>query len=294
MLNLIILPVVLLTGAVIYGIVKDRQPVFKVPRPFPAEWKELLQTNVHFYQNLNAEEKTQFENDIRTFLKHVRVTGIKTKVEDLDRLLAACSAVIPLFGFPKWEYDHLDEVLIYPKAFDKDFSTEDPKETILGMVGSGNGMDGMMILSKQSLRQGFRNPTDKRNVGIHEFVHIIDKQDGKVDGIPGVLNDNKYMEPWLKLMYQEIDKIKKGKSDIDKYGATSEEEFLAVTSEYFFERPKLFQKKHPELYNLLRKVYHQNMARRMKKPFRRKKQIGRNDDCPCGSGEKFKNCCLNN
>ena len=28
------------------------------------------------------------------------------------------------------------------------------------------------------------------------------------------------------------------------------------------------------------------------RPFRRKK-IGRNDPCPCGSGKKYKNCCLN-
>jgi uncharacterized protein YecA (UPF0149 family) len=26
---------------------------------------------------------------------------------------------------------------------------------------------------------------------------------------------------------------------------------------------------------------------------RPKKQVGRNDPCPCGSGKKFKKCCLN-
>ena len=29
-----------------------------------------------------------------------------------------------------------------------------------------------------------------------------------------------------------------------------------------------------------------------KKPIRRVKKIGRNDPCPCGSGKKYKNCCL--
>lgn len=29
-----------------------------------------------------------------------------------------------------------------------------------------------------------------------------------------------------------------------------------------------------------------------KKPFVRKNKIGRNDLCPCGSGKKYKNCCL--
>lgn len=30
-----------------------------------------------------------------------------------------------------------------------------------------------------------------------------------------------------------------------------------------------------------------------KKPLTRKNNIGRNDPCPCGSGKKYKNCCLN-
>ena len=29
-----------------------------------------------------------------------------------------------------------------------------------------------------------------------------------------------------------------------------------------------------------------------KKPIRRVTKIGRNDPCPCGSGKKYKNCCL--
>jgi uncharacterized protein YecA (UPF0149 family) len=29
-------------------------------------------------------------------------------------------------------------------------------------------------------------------------------------------------------------------------------------------------------------------------PFlREQKQVGRNDPCPCGSGKKFKKCCMN-
>jgi hypothetical protein len=95
-------------------------------------------------------------------------------------------------------------------------------------------------------------------------------------------------------MHREMQRIQKGKSDIDAYAGTSEEEFLAVASEYFFERPKLFEQKHPELYRMLRKVYHQDMKKRLSEPFRKPKRIGRNDPCPCGSGEKFKNCCMDN
>lgn len=273
---------------------RGTRPVYQVPKKFPPAWRELLQAHVHFYQNLDEKGKRRFERSIRRFLQRVHITGVRVEVEDLDRLLVACSAVIPLFGFPNWEYNYLHEVLLYPAAFDRNFSTKNPEQVITGMVGNTRNMEGVMILSKHSLRQSFDNHSDKHNVGIHEFVHILDKQDGAIDGIPGELNGKAYAQPWLKLMHREMKQIRKGKSDIDAYAGTSEQEFLAVTSEYFFEQPKQLKEKHPELYQMLRKVYHQNMIRRLRKPFRKRRRIGRNSPCPCGSGEKFKNCCMKN
>ena len=31
-----------------------------------------------------------------------------------------------------------------------------------------------------------------------------------------------------------------------------------------------------------------------REPVRAEKKIGRNEPCPCGSGKKYKNCCMNN
>lgn len=275
------------------GWIFRKRDVYTVSGKFPEEWRELLETNVHFYQNLDKAGKKKFEKKVLSFYKQVRITGIKVEVDDLDRLLTASSAVIPLFAFDGWRFTHLTEVLLYPDYFDKNFSTDSPEEVISGMVGTGRNMDGVMILNKTSLHNGFRNPDDKKNVGIHEMAHIIDKEDGAIDGVPGVLNDTKYASPWLKLMHKEMRKIKEGKSEIDEYAATSEEEFLAVTTEYFFEKPQQLKDKHPKLYKYLRKVYGQDMVRRLTEPFKTRKRIGRNDPCPCGSGEKYKKCCLN-
>jgi hypothetical protein len=38
------------------------------------------------------------------------------------------------------------------------------------------------------------------------------------------------------------------------------EEFFAVLSEYFFERPILLKKKHPELYEMLEEVFDQDLV----------------------------------
>jgi Mlc titration factor MtfA (ptsG expression regulator) len=156
------------------------------------------------------------------------------------------------------------------------------------MVGSGY-MEGKMILSKPALRHGFKNESDKKNTAIHEFIHLIDKTDGSVDGIPSVLLEKQYSIPWIDLINKKIDEIYDGKSDINPYGGTDRAEFFSVVSEYFFERPKLLAKNHPDLYNLLEKIFKQDIASRSLS--KKKGKIGRNSPCPCNSGKKFKKCC---
>jgi MtfA peptidase len=165
-----------------------------------------------------------------------------------------------------------------------------PDEVITGMVGSGT-MEGKMILSKPALHRGFENATDKQNVGVHEFIHLLDKEDGMVDGIPATLQNKKFALPWLELIKEKTLEIEKNKSDINSYAATHEREFLAVAGEYFFERPQLLKQNHPELYDLLAQAFNQDTASVMKITKLIKTEIGRNDPCPCSSGKKYKKCC---
>jgi len=176
-------------------------------------------------------------------------------------MLVASSAVIPIFHFSHWRYANIHEVLLYPSRFSETFETEGPDRSILGMVGTGY-MEGKMVLSQQALKHGFKNESDKQNTAIHEFVHLIDKTDGIIDGIPALLMEKQYTIPWIDLISRKIDEITDGKSDINPYGGTNRAEFFSVVSEYFFERPQLLEKKHPDLYKLLEKVFKQNMSAR--------------------------------
>lgn len=263
-----------------------------VPAAFPEKWKLYLLKEVNFYASLSEEDKAVFEADILRFLKRVRITGIKTTVDDEDRLLVASSAVIPVFAFPEWEYSSLHEVLLYPDLFTEKYDFKEQGRNISGMVGSGGVMNHVVIFSKPALHLGFDNASDKMNVGIHEFVHLFDKQDGEIDGIPQVIMKNQAVMPWLHLISENTKQMLAGKSDINVYGATNNQEFLAVASEYFFERPKLFKKKHPELYEVLSQVFKADLANNQMGDNKLRRSIGRNDPCPCGSGKKFKDCCM--
>ncbi|MFT3750562.1 MAG: zinc-dependent peptidase [Agriterribacter sp.] len=207
----------------------------KMMGELPGEYKILLQQNVVFYQKLSEAHKLQFEESVQHFLSSVRITGVGTEVEYIDRALIGASAIIPIFAFPDWEYINLHEVLLYPGTFNEQFEQTGSDRPVMGMVGSG-AMNHVMILSKHALREGFSNKTDKNNTALHEFVHLIDKTDGDTDGIPEVLLQHQYILPWINMIHNNIKDIIQNSSDINPYGATNQAEFFAVVSEYFFER----------------------------------------------------------
>lgn len=223
----------------------------------PTDYQVLLQEHVRYYQQLSPADKTRFEAMLQRFLRRTHIEGVGVVVEPLDRVLVAASAIIPIFGFKDWEYFNLTNVILYPDTFDSTYQYEGNNRNILGMVGTGP-LNGQMILSRSALREGFSNVTDKNNTAIHEFVHLLDKTDGIIDGLPTKLMEHSYSIPWMKLVHQTIQEISAGHTDINPYAAFNEAEFFAVISEYFFERPDLLAEKHPELYEMLTKIFRQD------------------------------------
>jgi len=227
-------------------------------QPFPGSWREILNKRVLYYRNLPDDRKKDFEDRVKRFIAEKSITGIDTEITDEDKLLVAASAIIPLFNFPYYNYPNALEILLYPGSFDEKFQTSDEVEqrNILGMVGNGY-MNGVVVLSKPDLEAAFDGTRHSNNVGIHEFIHLIDKADGAVDGVPEILFKHSYVLPWLKEIRKEMQKIKEAHSDINVYALTNDAEFLAVVSEYFFDNPEKLKRHHPELYRFLTKIFRQ-------------------------------------
>ncbi|MFK7756125.1 MAG: zinc-dependent peptidase [Flavobacteriales bacterium] len=274
------LAILLLFCVILFFIFKKiwAKPKWEIPEDkVPKIWQEILNRNVSFYARLNSKKKALFEYKVQEFILNHKITGIKTDVSLSDKLLIASSAIIPIFSFPEWKYTNLFEVLVYPDTFNEEFKFEGEGRKILGMIGTGY-MEGKMILSKKALTHGFANESDRKNTAIHEFVHLIDKLDGQTDGVPELLLKRQYVIPWLELMRSNIDDVYKGGTDINPYGGTNKQEFFAVTSEYFFEKPKLLARKHPELHALLEQIFDQDFEV-LSKARSSSKDLGRNDPC---------------
>ena len=220
----------------------------------PDNYQGLLEDYVKFYVQLDPESRKSFEDRMQKFLSSVKITGAGAQVEDLDYILIGAAAVIPVYYIPDWEYIHLREVLLYPGNFNTDYEQHGSERHISGMVGTG-ALENVMILSKWELRQGFIHGSSNRNTAIHEFIHLIDKMDGTMDGVPELLLERKYVPKWQHLLQTSMDQIRRGESDIDAYGATSPVECFAVLGEYFFEQPERFLQGHPELAEMLQRIF---------------------------------------
>lgn len=259
--------------------------------PLSIEDITLLQEHVFYYTQLPEHRKTDFEQQVSAFLAHVPIHFEEVNPTRLVEILVASSAVIVTFGHAFHYKNQLSKVVIVKAAvskFESGFT--------LGEVRY-NGQFTDMYLSESALIQGFKNNNDKSNVGIHEFVHILDSADGVLDGLPTHFMSDELIKLWLKVAEDEMANIKADDSTIRAYGATNEQEFLTVCSEYFFERPEKLLEEHPEVYALLSRTFLQDPAEtydlQHKANFGKDKiKVERNDPCPCGSGKKYKKCCM--
>lgn len=223
---------------------------------FPGEWESILKSDVFYYNNLDEQERERYKREVKIFIGEKKITGIGTSVDDRCRLLVASSAIIPVFGHRDWEYQGVDEILVYPTGFDDNFRFNSRSD----QIGSAGTDSFAVIITKTDLYLGFQQNRRFEHVGIHEFAHKIDGQDGEMDGIPELLMDEKTKIEWLNIMNIETGRIRRGRSDLDSYALEDRSEFFAVVSEYFFKTPDKLKLRHPELYDILKKIFKQDTA----------------------------------
>lgn len=230
--------------------------------------EQVLRERVEFYRNLEPAGQERFRRNVQIFLGEKEIVGAGVEIDDTIRALVAASAVIPIFGFPGWEYGMLQLVVVRPEPFEAHFRSapddvDDPLYAC-GMVGEGGIFSGTLVLSKTDLLRDYRLAHDGHNVGIHEFAHLIDQAGGQIDGMPVSL-PGESRKPWAHMVHRILSEGRRGlNADIPDYGFTNEQEFFAVISEYFFEKPHELQRRHPELFALLEQVFRQQPQRIIK------------------------------
>lgn len=265
---IILLIIVVLIIALVFLAIRFRRNAtreqLKAAELNPA-WVSILKKNLALYHKLPEPLKHRLHGLINVFINEKIFSGYNgLEITDEIKVTIAAQACVLLLNRESDFYPSLQNIYVYPAAFKSLQTTSNGVvHTIEETARTGESWHrGHVILSWLHSKQGGLDEADGQNVVYHEFAHQLDHEDGAIDGTPLLDSDENYNE-WSKVFSQEYfklrDKIANNKRTlIDGYGATSEGEFFAVVTELFFERPKLFDREHPELYTELSKFYRLN------------------------------------
>ncbi|HEX5170445.1 MAG TPA: zinc-dependent peptidase [Cyclobacteriaceae bacterium] len=221
-------------------------------RNLNARSKAYLRDNFRYYQSLNAADKILFEKRVQKFMdmKEFIPRGEMKEVTLEMKTLISASAIQITFGLPGIYFLHFYRILVYP---------DDYYSTITRKYHRGEvNTRGFIVLSWKSLEQGYFDPSDGRNLGLHEMAHALKIEDS-IQNEEYDFFDYDAFHGFIRRGRIEMHRINNGEeSFFRKYAATNDYEFFAVAVENFFEKPKEFINYHPELFQLLCKLLKQN------------------------------------
>jgi len=164
------------------------------------------------------------------------------------KVLTSAAAIQLTFGFKQFWMPNLKAILIYPTSFQR-------YEGFPKFRGEFTEK-GYVRLSWQHFEQGYLQPRDGINLGLHEMAHALEHLH-EIQFVNDELGDG--YELYSKLAVIELKRIRNKESQfLRSYAGTNMYEMFAVCIEYFFEVPDLFKMELPILYASLCKMMNQD------------------------------------
>ena len=229
------------------------KPVYVHFYPFPKKMdeshKEVLRSGFVFYRDLSPQRKLYFEHRVLSFIdNYVFVGRNELVVTDEMKLKIAATYIMLTFGMRRYLLDVFAGIIIYPDVF----------ESVNGNIHKGefNPNSKAIVFSWKHFQEGFDFDNDNLNLGLHEFAHALhfDSVRKRRPGSSGIIFTDTYNE-----IMAFIDNPEKRQKLMDSnylrlYAYKNSYEFIAVLLEYFFETPREFMQKQPELYGMVKKM----------------------------------------
>jgi len=241
--------------------------------PFPSTWETIVRTNCAHYSRLNAEERARLRAFILVFAAEKSWEGCRgLELDDEIRVTISAQAGVLVLGLAHQYYRNVQTILVYPTtvvtperplgAFEVPGA---PVTSGIPILGEAQ-LRGPVLLVWDAVKRSARHPEQGHDVVYHEFAHKLDMLDGAADGTPP-RESRAELKRWAEVCSRAFlalrDRVAAGvPTFLDAYGATSEAEFFAVATEFFFDKPLAMQRREPELYGLLRDFYRQDPASR--------------------------------
>jgi Mlc titration factor MtfA (ptsG expression regulator) len=173
---------------------------------------------------------------VQVFLDEKRFEGCAgLQLTDEIRLTIATQACLLLLHRKTNYYPRLLTILVYPSGY---VVEKNHLWTILiweqgreGRLGETARSMGSMVLAWDAARSGALDPSDGKNLVLHEFAHQLDFEDFAADGMPALVSRHD-KRSWAEVMKVEFAALRAADATgiptlLDSYGATNPAEFFA-------------------------------------------------------------------
>jgi hypothetical protein len=251
----------------IFELLKERRRRRLRARQFPKKWLALIQCHVVFFHRLSAGDCAELLGHIQVFLAEKRFEGCGGfAITDEVRVTIAAQACLLLLHRRTDYFPDLLTILVYPLSYMVDEKRQIGEhiweEGNVGRLGETGRRMGSLVLSWGAVKHAAADPTDGKNVVLHEFAHQLDFENHAADGVPKLATREQQLA-WSEVMRSEFASLRAADESgiptlLDTYGATDPVEFFAVSVEAFFERPHALRARHPKLYAELQRYFNQD------------------------------------
>jgi MtfA peptidase len=252
-----------------WRVLKERRRRKLRAQTFPREWEAIISRNLPFFSRLPEADRAELLGHVQVFLAEKRFEGCGgLELTQEIRLTIATQACLLLLHRKTDYFPRLLTILVYPSGYIVDQTRrvtehvwQDGRE---GRLGETAREMGSMVLAWDAARSGALDPSDGKNLVLHEFAHQLDFEDLAADGAP-LLSSRGEKRAWAEVMKMEFAALRAADETgiptlLDSYGATNPAEFFAVATEAFFERPLALRQHRPRLYAELQRFYRQDPA----------------------------------
>ncbi|HET6880267.1 MAG TPA: zinc-dependent peptidase [Pirellulales bacterium] len=247
----------------IFSWLKRRRRRQILAQPFPPEWLRYLEANVVQYRLLTPAEQEKLRRRVSVFVAEKKWIGCGgLVVDDEMKVTIAAQACLLVLGIEyEYHHDQIRSLLVYPDTYLHP-PGHDGLHAEERAVGGEAWHRGPIVLSWKNTKAIAGEVGG--NLVFHEFAHHLDDLDGGLDGTPPL--EYGQLRRWDRVVEEEYHRLvrasRHGRATLlNQYGASNRAEFFAVATECFFERPTALEKRHPELYGILRDFYRQDPAR---------------------------------
>src|SRR5437899_3737558 len=160
-------------------------------RPFPKDRLTLIHRHVVFFHRLSASDRAELLGHIQVFLAEKRFEGCGGfAITEEVRVTIAAQACLLLLHRKTDYFPGLLTILVYPLSYmveeKRQLGEHVWEEGTVSRLGETGRRMGSLVLSWCAVKHGAADPSDGKNVVLHEFAHQLDFDNHAVAGVPGL------------------------------------------------------------------------------------------------------------